>query len=286
MRSSTGRERAAPKIAIGEAARQALALNLVVVVAKKPRSTCCYSLSSLFSLFELPLLQAAPSSLAHRTQGHNQGPAAAAASASSDPEAAPYHNGGDASLRGKLPPHLSHSRPAPFGGLPPSLDARSLEKFKSQAMAKARAVQSSLIAAVKSGGGIGGAAASPSSHGGFGVVVPPASTAAAAAPATALSALSAKLGRLCEKFESSRATALACRCGLTFFFQFEVSTFRRKLFKKKKLSKTISFPFLSTTPNKKKGPASPPTSSTSSRRTCERGGRCARRAPRLPPTQR
>lgn len=177
---------------------------------------CSFSLSFL-SFYPLSLLQAAPNNLAHRAQGHSQGQTATVA-ASSDPEAAPYYNSGsgygggsDAPSKGKLNHHHHHSHSAPFGGLPPSLDSHSLEKLKSQALAKARAVQSSLISAVKSGG----AASASSSHGGFGVVVPPASTAqaagAAAAPATALSALAAKLGRLCEKVESSRATALACR---------------------------------------------------------------------------
>ena len=167
-------------------------------------------------------LQAAPNNLAHRAQG----PAAAAATASSDPEAAPYTSGYGDESKGKLHggghkggAHSHHH--SAFGGLPPALDSHSLDKLKHQALAKARAVQSSLIAAVKSGssGGIGGgrAAAAPtsqSSHGGFGVVVPPAPQAAAraaGAPDAALSAFTAKLGRLCDKVESSRATALACR---------------------------------------------------------------------------
>ena len=170
-------------------------------------------------------LQAAPNNnLAHRAP---QGPAAAA-TASSDPEAAPYNSSGygDNEPRGKLHPHSHHfphsHHSSAFGGLPPALDAHSLDKLKSQALAKARAVQSSLIAAVKSGsgagfGGGGGAGASTSagsSHGGFGVVVPPAAASAqsaGAAPATAFSAFTANLGRLCDKVESSRATALACR---------------------------------------------------------------------------
>lgn len=176
------------------------------------------------------LLQAAPNNnLAHRAP---QGQAAT----SSDPEAAPYNSSsgyGDHETKGKLHPHHSHHYPhhhhsssSAFAGLPPALDAHSLDKLKSQALAKARAVQSSLIAAVKSGGAGGGgfggvgagvsasAAGSSSSHGGFGVVVPPATgsaTGGAAAPATALSAFSDKLGRLCDRVESSRATALACR---------------------------------------------------------------------------
>ena len=180
-----------------EASRQA---KLVAISLKKN--------STLF-LFSFKTLQAAPNNnLAHRAQG--------SAAASSDPEAAPY--GLDES-KGKL----HHSHHSAFGVLPPALDAHSLDKLKTQALAKARAMQSSLIAAVKSGGSGGRAtsasgassvpAGSSSSHGGFGVVVPPQAGAAGApaAQATALSAFTGKLGRLCDKVESSRATAVACR---------------------------------------------------------------------------
>lgn len=178
-------------------------------------------LSLLFLFLFFPLFcQAAPNNnLAHRAQG-------GVPASTADPEAAPsYSVYDDSSSKGKLHHHKGgagahpHSHPlsSAFGHLPPALDAHSLDKLRSQALAKARAVQSSLIAAVKSGGaGMGGVGAASTSHGGFGVVpLPPqqqqGGPGTQAAPATALSALAAKLGRVCDKVESSRATALACR---------------------------------------------------------------------------
>ena len=207
--NNNGLERAAKEVAKGKRG----APPSSPLFTKKNTTLLSFVFSPLFSL------QAAPNNLAHRAQGT----AAAAATASSDPEAAPYTSGYGDESKGKLHggghkggAHSHHH--SAFGGLPPALDSHSLDKLKHQALAKARAVQSSLIAAVKSGssGGIGGgrAAAAPtsqSSHGGFGVVVPPAPQAAAGAPDAALSAFTAKLGRLCDKLESSRATALACR---------------------------------------------------------------------------
>ena len=213
MRKRKGLEKRRQVRQIGEAARHSSSSRFFIFS----------HLDLLFLSLKTPSSQAAPNNLAHRAQG---APAPSAA-ASGDPEAAPSYGYGDLDAsRGKLhkgAAALSAHSHSHFGSLPPALDAHSLEKLKHQAMAKARAVQSSLIAAVKSGTGAASASnhgSSSSSHGGFGVVVAGAAgasssslsaAAAPAAPATAFLAFSAKLGRLCDKVESSRATALACR---------------------------------------------------------------------------
>ena len=190
--NNNGLERAAKEVAEGKRGKS----SAIVAIFHSNKNTTL--LSFVFSLS--PLSPGRP----------HQQPRAPRAGASSSsghgiqrPGGGPFTSGYGDESKGKLhggghkggAPTLIH----PLGvwrPLPPALDSHSLDKLKHQALAKARAVQSSLIAAVKSGssGGIGGgrAAAAPtsqSSHGGFGVVSRSAPQAApAGAPDAALSA--------------------------------------------------------------------------------------------------
>lgn len=194
--------------------------------------------------------QPAPNNLAHRAPAHPPSTSSSSSSASSgDPESAPSYYGGAGGISsgvGMGKPHQHHSS-STFGGggngggafgaalgLPPALDARTLDKMKDRALSKARAVQSSLISAVKSGsvgggggGGMGAGFNGVGGHGGFSAGVPTGSAAAAAAEtrhfsspssSSTLSALSARIGKLCDSLESSRAAAVFCRACVASYF--------------------------------------------------------------------